>query len=291
MTLSTTEIEDERRRGRIAGAATIASGLLLGVAIVWSAIVNADRPDGDNKEAEQLRYLHDHAGELIGVSVVRAVGFGLLAFTILYLYRATKGRNQELPSISLIVGLFGIVALGIGSVVQAISLADQAAEFSRQSFGSLREGNEAAKDATKETLPIASGFIAVAGTVALGLWFVLGSLNAMRAGLLTRFLGVLGIIIGPGFLFGFALPVMVFWLLAVGLMFLGRWPGGRPPAWDAGEAVPWPGRETAPTGEQSEVEPESPPNGEVNATGPGVRKSSNESPAERITRRKRKRRQ
>ena len=291
MTLSTTEIENERRRGRIAGAATIASGLLLGVAIVWSALVNADRPDGDNKEAEQLRYVHDHAGELIGVSVVRAIGFGLLAFTILYLYRATKARNEDLPSVSLVAGLFGIVALGIGSIIQAISLADQAADFSGQSFGSVKEANEAAKDATKETLPIASGLVAIAGTVALGFWFVLGSLNAMRVGLLTRFLGVLGIIIGPGFLFGFALPVMVFWLIAVGIMFLGRWPAGRPPAWDAGEAVAWPGRGAAPAGDTTEVVSDSPPNGEVHATGPGVRQPTRDSPGERITRRKRKRRQ
>ena len=58
------------------------------------------------------------------------------------------------------------------------------------------------------------------------LWFVLGSLNAMRVGLLTRFWGILGVIIGPGFVFGFAPPVMVFWLIAIGVLFLGRWPRG-----------------------------------------------------------------
>ena len=30
------------------------------------------------------------------------------------------------------------------------------------------------------------------------------------------------------------------WGVWLGLIFLGRVPGGRPAAWDAGEAVPWP---------------------------------------------------
>jgi hypothetical protein len=28
----------------------------------------------------------------------------------------------------------------------------------------------------------------------------------------------------------------------VGLLYAGRWPGGDPPAWSAGEARPWPSR-------------------------------------------------
>jgi hypothetical protein len=31
-----------------------------------------------------------------------------------------------------------------------------------------------------------------------------------------------------------------FFLVAVGIMFIGKWPNGQPPAWDAGEARPWP---------------------------------------------------
>jgi hypothetical protein len=66
----------------------------------------------------------------------------------------------------------------------------------------------------------------------------------MRVGLLTRFMGVLGIIVG---ILSFLpqlegqLPfVKIFWLGALGALFLGRWPGGNPPAWQTGEAQPWP---------------------------------------------------
>ena len=34
--------------------------------------------------------------------------------------------------------------------------------------------------------------------------------------------------------------IQAFWLGAVGLLILGRWPGGRGEAWETGEAVPWP---------------------------------------------------
>jgi hypothetical protein len=68
------------------------------------------------------------------------------------------------------------------------------------------------------------------------------SLNAMRAGLLSRFMGILGIIVGVFY----ALPqlggpiLQLFWMPALGLLFLNRWPGGRGPAWETGAEEPWP---------------------------------------------------
>lgn len=85
----------------------------------------------------------------------------------------------------------------------------------------------------------------IVGVVYTSLW-------SMRVGLLTRFLGTLGIALG-------AAQVIVgpewgslglgLWLVAVGLLILNRLPGGRPPAWDAGEAVPWPVRGQEPPGD------------------------------------------
>jgi hypothetical protein len=73
---------------------------------------------------------------------------------------------------------------------------------------------------------------------------VIISLNAMRVGLLTRFMGVLGIIVGVTFV----LPldqqgiIRVFWLGALGFLILGRWPS-VPKAWSTGEAEPWPSQQ------------------------------------------------
>jgi hypothetical protein len=68
------------------------------------------------------------------------------------------------------------------------------------------------------------------------------SLNAMRAGLLSRFMGILGIFVGVLLVIPIGVQILqLFWFAALGLLFLDRWPGGRGPAWSSGEAIPWPG--------------------------------------------------
>ncbi len=63
---------------------------------------------------------------------------------------------------------------------------------------------------------------------------------AMRTGLMTRFWASLGMALGVAvLLLPFAQLALVIWFLALGLVLIGRWPGGRPPAWEAGTAIPW----------------------------------------------------
>jgi hypothetical protein len=71
------------------------------------------------------------------------------------------------------------------------------------------------------------------------------SLQALRAGLLTRFVGSLGVGLGVAAIFIPPLVLLpaVLWagfLGYLGMLFVDRAPGGRPPAWAAGEAIPWP---------------------------------------------------
>jgi hypothetical protein len=67
-------------------------------------------------------------------------------------------------------------------------------------------------------------------------------LQAQRVGLLSRFFSSLGMALGASMilLLPVALLGVLVWTGYLGLMFVNRVPGGRPPAWDAGEAVPWP---------------------------------------------------
>jgi hypothetical protein len=51
---------------------------------------------------------------------------------------------------------------------------------------------------------------------------------------------VLGIICGAALVLLPQNPIVVFWLLAVALLFARRWPQGMPPAWETGRAEPWP---------------------------------------------------
>jgi hypothetical protein len=64
----------------------------------------------------------------------------------------------------------------------------------------------------------------------------------MRVGLLTQFMGIIGIIVGALYVFqvGPAPILQAFWLLALVPLFLHRWPSGTPAAWTRGIAVPWP---------------------------------------------------
>ena len=74
-------------------------------------------------------------------------------------------------------------------------------------------------------------------------------LQALRAGLLTRFFGTLGMALGVSLILLPPAPVLLaLWFGYLGLLFVGRVPGGRPPAWEAGEAIPWPrpGEEPSP---------------------------------------------
>jgi len=72
--------------------------------------------------------------------------------------------------------------------------------------------------------------------------FVLVSLAAMNQGLLTRFMGYLGMFAGALVLFQITqVPVVqTFWLLAIAYLISGRWPTGVPPAWRSGRSEPWP---------------------------------------------------
>jgi hypothetical protein len=65
----------------------------------------------------------------------------------------------------------------------------------------------------------------------------------MRAGLLTRFLGILGVVAGVLGVLPQLMPMPIvqsFWLIAVGLLLMGAGRAGLPPAWRTGRAEPWP---------------------------------------------------
>jgi hypothetical protein len=85
--------------------------------------------------------------------------------------------------------------------------------------------------------------LATAGTVGVAFLFVMLPLRARRVGLLTPFMGILGVIAGALVVFqltGISSVIQAFWLGALGVLFFGIWPGGRGPAWESGRAEPWP---------------------------------------------------
>jgi hypothetical protein len=88
------------------------------------------------------------------------------------------------------------------------------------------------------TRDIATGF-GLAGRLGLAISLFYTCLWAMRTGLLTRFWGSLGMALGVAALL-LLIQFTLIWFLYFGLLVAGWIPRGRPPAWAAGEAVPWP---------------------------------------------------
>jgi hypothetical protein len=71
----------------------------------------------------------------------------------------------------------------------------------------------------------------------VGLFYT--SLQAMRTGLYTRFFGTLGMALAVSVLLLGPTGLIVL-VAGMGLVIMGRTPRGLPPAWEAGEAIPWP---------------------------------------------------
>jgi Domain of unknown function (DUF4386) len=229
------QTEWEARAAKPAAAAAFGSVAFSLVAIV---IRIAGIGSGPEDEREFLLRFADDRTYLIVSIAAQAISFLLLAGALFYLLRATGHRRPETPRFVMPLLVIGPVLLTIGAVINNIALADVADEF----VSSGARTNARAEDLLEGN--VVGGSLQAGGVLCVALSFVLVSLNAMRAGLLSRFMGILGIIVGVLYVLPL-LPggqsfVQLFWLGALGVLFLGHWPGGRGPAWETGEAIEWP---------------------------------------------------
>ena len=188
---------------------------------------------------EQLRYFDDKGGELIASGLIQALGALGIGVVLSYLYAATKARRPETSNALRITAMLGPVLAAIGYAGQWIAVALLSHDF----VTGDRFDTATAHDALRSTPLYAAGLMQFLGEFIMAVSFALIALNAMRVGLLTRFMGILGIFVGLLFIIriGSQLPIVhAFWLVATGLLILGRWPNGLPPAWTTGRAEPWP---------------------------------------------------
>jgi membrane protein implicated in regulation of membrane protease activity len=232
------EREWEGRRAPHAAAAAFASALLSVASFLLPILLVGEQP-GRDEEAEALRLIGSNSGDFLATVIAQGLSFVALALALAYLLRATSHRRPETPRWALGLIAAGPLLLLLGGILNQIALADIADEF----VSSGAETNARAEDLLGDR-GVVGVALASGGTFALALGLVLVSLNAMRAGLLSRFMGILGIIVGAllvlPLLPGGQSFVQLFWTAALGVLFLNRWPGGRGPAWEAEEAVPWP---------------------------------------------------
>jgi hypothetical protein len=256
------EAADRPKMALVAGAAavlTLLGGVLLlinlgpnfedrTVTLVEALGANAaGQTDIAGANSARLQYLVDRPVYAIGRSVPTAIAALLLFVLLGYLHRATAAR-RVVSRLPMALAGVGAVAYGIGTLVTAILLVT-AIPTSGDLSGS------AINDAVADAGSLQAGrTINALGAMALGAGALLVSLNAMRVGLLSRFLGVLGIIVGGSLVLTGVFPIdqqgliRTFWLGGLALMLAGRLPGGAglPPAWASGVAEPWEPRAGAP---------------------------------------------
>lgn len=194
---------------------------------------------GPGLRTSQLQFYDDKVLPLLIVAVVLALGSMAMALVLGYLFRATHARAGNLPRIALVGAVGGPVMLGVAEIVLQVAISLKASQF----VGGDNLSTLEAREALQGGAILVAQVLRQVGVLLLAFSLVLISLNAMRVGLLTRFMGILGMIVGGLFVIplGGNLPVVqTFWLVAVGFLIFGRWPNGVPPAWQTGRAVPWP---------------------------------------------------
>ena len=208
-----------------------------GVLLVVSAVLQLTGPHTNVSEItlgliiERKRFALDLVG-----AIVQAGGWFGVAWTLMFLVGATRARDEKAPPYIRYVVLVGAPLTAIGIVGYIAGYGIQAKHFTGAQ--TYPQANHLLSSPALAIFQVMN----YAGELVLAVGFVLVSLQAMRAGLLTRFMGYLGIIAGILVLFVITpVPIVqAYWLVGLGVLFAGRWPSGMPPAWQTGRVERWP---------------------------------------------------
>jgi hypothetical protein len=219
------------------------------VALVIAAIVVSTQGVGSsNGESELLRNVDAHRSAQLISSILQAIGVALLAPPLYYLFRAAMARSDKMRGQLVGVVIAAPLFLAVLAILSGLSslhaanqfVSDEVPRLMAKGVGlSSDRANEIANDAITEAplRPLAAGF-GLGGQLGFVVAMVYTALHAMRTGLLTRFWGSLGMALGAVSFIFFQFALL--WFVYLGLLIAGWIPGGRPPAWAAGEPMPWP---------------------------------------------------
>jgi len=214
-------------------------GLLQGLAPALSGVANPPV----SPRAPEVKFFSHHATSLIAASVLAAVAIGALTLVLLLLVDAARFRRPQTWPAARPLILVGGIALAIISVVHQAVLAVETHNFA---VGHDFTNHAVDNALTKGTANVITQYFDLLAGLALAVAMIVVVVNAMRVGLVTRWMGVLGIFTGILIFLpigGATLEVVpAFWLVAMGILYIGKWPNGQPPAWESGEARPWPTR-------------------------------------------------
>jgi hypothetical protein len=262
----------EARHRKRAGVASLAAGVSLFIYFALQQIISRDAPDaasgldtfvrvarpGNVGQLPSLsipyyEYVDDQTTLFLIMGVTAALGFIGLAWAGGFLAVATRARLPTFRRWQIYLPIVGGVVLGLSLLLLYISQMIQVNDF----LSGPRTVDTAA-DVEGGAFAYARllGFF---GAMFLAVGLILVSLNAMRVGLLTKFYGFVGIVAGAMLVICPLAVVHTVWLVGLGMLFLGRWPGGDLPAWKTGNAEPWPAPERPQRGPRVATEPSAAP--------------------------------
>jgi hypothetical protein len=231
-------LERERRLAPYAGIAAI----LVPVLFISSTAIATSVPVSDGLATDELRTFADDRTAVLFASVLRALALGLIAVPLYLLFRAAQARSERV--IGAMVG-FAVLApffLAAQSILIYVGQDQLSSDFVAAA-GAGGDIYTLLDDLAEDnTVLVSSGVAAQLAGLSLIVAMIYVPLQAMRVGLLTRFFATLGMALGVAAVLLPALTPLplAIWFGWLGFLILDRVPRGRPPAWDTGEAIPWP---------------------------------------------------
>jgi hypothetical protein len=219
------------------GAPTV--GLLQGLEPALSGVADPLR----SPRTAEVKYISHHAFNLIAGSVLASIAIGALILILLLLVDATRFRRPESWKAARMLVLVGGVSLAVVSVAHQIVSAIETHKFA---VGHDFSNHAVDVALTKATPNVIISYIDLLAGLSFAVGIVTTAVNALRVGLLPRWMGILGILTGVLIFLpigGATLEIVpAFWMVMMGILYVGKWPNQEPPAWLDGKARPWPSR-------------------------------------------------
>jgi hypothetical protein len=231
-------LERERRLAPYAGA----SALLVPVLFIISTAIATSISVSEGLATDELRTFSGDQAPIAAASILRGFAFLAMALPLYLLFRAAQARSERV--LGAMVGFVAIAPLFLAAQSVLVFIGqDQLASDFVAAAGPGGDIYTLLDDLAEDnSVLIAAGVAAQIAGLALIVVMIYVPLQAMRVGLLTRFFATLGMALGVAAILLPALTPLplALWFGWLGSVILDKVPKGRPPAWDTGEAIPWP---------------------------------------------------
>src|SRR5215210_3771023 len=172
----------ERSRSPLAAGAAVLAALLFVGGNIYLSVAVGQQPRGIGP---QLAVLERESTDYLLAALLLAGAYLLLGVTLAFLYQAVKHRRPQLPTAAFALTVFGAIVAPVAAVVTQVAAQDIAAEFLASGPRTMARANDLRREST--ALQVVGG-LGFAANLALGMAMVFICLNALRSGLLSRFM-------------------------------------------------------------------------------------------------------